>query len=50
VPLTQVGVPVGVVYLVDTSNAMGKEEAMDKVKAALTDAVAKARRTRRSPS
>ncbi len=41
VPLTQVGVPVGVVYLVDTSNAMGKEEAMDKVKAALTDAVAK---------
>ncbi len=41
VPLTQVGVPVGVVYLVDTSNAMGKEEAMDKVKAALTDAVAR---------
>ena len=27
--------------MVDTSNAMGKEEAMDKVKAALTDAVAK---------
>ncbi len=39
--LTDVGVPVGTVYMVDTSNAMGKEEAMDKVKAALTDAVAK---------
>ena len=35
------GVPVGIVYMVDTSNAMGKAEAMDKVKAALTDAVAK---------
>ena len=39
--LIDVGVPVGIVYVVDTSNAMGKEEAMDKVKAALTDAVAK---------
>ena len=39
--LTDVGVPVGIVYMVDTSNAMGKEEAMDRVKAALTDAVAK---------
>jgi len=39
--LTDVGVGVGIVYVVDTSNAMGKEDAMDKVKAALTDAVAK---------
>jgi tight adherence protein B len=39
--LTDAGTRVGIVYLVDTSNAMGKEEAMDKVKAALTDAVAK---------
>ncbi len=39
--LTDVGVPLGIVYMVDTSNAMGKKEAMDKVKAALTDAVAK---------
>ena len=41
VALNDVGVPVGIVYVVDTSNAMGKAEAMDKVKAALTDAVAK---------
>ena len=39
--LTDAGVGVGIVYVVDTSVAMGKEEAMDKVKAALTEAVAK---------
>ena len=39
--LTDAGVGVGIVYAVDTSVAMGKEEAMDKVKAALTEAVAK---------
>jgi tight adherence protein B len=39
--LTDAGVGVGIVYVVDTSVAMGKEEAMDKVKASLTDAVAK---------
>ena len=39
--LTDAGVGVGIVYVVDTSVAMGKQEAMDKVKAALTEAVAK---------
>ncbi|HMK13198.1 MAG TPA: type II secretion system F family protein [Acidimicrobiales bacterium] len=39
--LTDAGVGVGIVYMVDTSSSMGKEEAMDKVKAALNDAVAR---------
>ena len=34
--LTDAGVGVGIVYAVDTSNAMGREQAMDNVKAALT--------------
>ena len=38
--LTDVGTGVGIVFAVDTSNAMGREQAMDNVKAALTAAVA----------
>jgi tight adherence protein B len=38
--LTDAGVNIGIVYAVDTSNAMGREQAMDNVKATLTAAVA----------